>query len=302
MWLPAVLLALTVMSHLVVAIFAVVCAVVIWLVFRPLRNVDPARGDRRGGCAAHRVLARCPLAVNLGNTTDMRYEPIGDYLDWMFLSENWFLYPFAALAIGAGHLVPPPRDARSSSRSPSATGLVFYHWEGLRELLGKAPAWNLRLLPFWYLMLFLLAGAGCGRAGAARRPRRRLGRARRREPLGDRRDAAGRRRSTTIDDRGPTVGASRRGCHGTRPGHRDRGAGGDRDDRRARARAATTRDFLPYWARYNYTGYESGTAETSPRSRGPSTARSSTPRTPSRRVACCGRAATPSARTARRSR
>ena len=40
------------------------------------------------------------------------------------------------------------------------------------------------------------------------------------------------------------------------------------------------RGFIPYWARYNYTGYESGTdADASRRSRGPSTARSSTPRT-----------------------
>ena len=43
-----------------------------------------------------------PLAANLGNTTDMRYEPIGiavgqpHYLDWMFLSENWFVYPARA--------------------------------------------------------------------------------------------------------------------------------------------------------------------------------------------------------------
>ena len=37
---------------------------------------------------------------------------------------------------------------------------MFYNWEGLRSVLGKAPAWNLRLLPFWYLMLFLLAGLG----------------------------------------------------------------------------------------------------------------------------------------------
>jgi hypothetical protein len=41
-----------------------------------------------------------------------------------------------------------------------ATALAFYNWEGLRELLGKAPAWNLRLLPFWFLMVYLLAAVG----------------------------------------------------------------------------------------------------------------------------------------------
>ena len=63
-----------------------------------------------------------PLAANLGNTTDMRYEPIGarrgtHYLDWMFLSENWFLYPLAAVAIGAGIWYRRRVDARPSPRS-----------------------------------------------------------------------------------------------------------------------------------------------------------------------------------------
>src|SRR6476469_1148784 len=38
LWLPAVLLALTVMSHVVVAIFAVYAGVVIWLIIRPVKN------------------------------------------------------------------------------------------------------------------------------------------------------------------------------------------------------------------------------------------------------------------------
>ena len=60
---------------------------------------------------------------------------------------------------------------------------MFWNWEGLREIFGKAPAWNLRLLPFWMLMLYLLAGLGAaelvrllstGRhVGDPRRPRRR---------------------------------------------------------------------------------------------------------------------------------
>ena len=37
---------------------------------------------------------------------------------------------------------------------------MFWNWEGLREIFGKAPAWNLRLLPFWMMMLYLLAGLG----------------------------------------------------------------------------------------------------------------------------------------------
>ena len=117
-----------------------------------------------------------PLAVNLGNTTDMRYEPIGSYLDWMFLSENWFLYPLRAGRARRGDLVPPPGDADRRRRITVATGLVFCNWEGLRDIFGKAPAWNLRLLPFWFLMLYLLAGLGHRRARAPPRGRRHLGR------------------------------------------------------------------------------------------------------------------------------
>ncbi len=158
MWLPAVLLALTVTSHLVVAIFAVFAGIVIWLIRGPVSNFT-----RAAAIGAVGVLLTAfwfvPLAVNLANTTDMRYEPIGNYLAWMFLSENWFLYPFALVAIGAG-IYYRRRATLDLAAITVATGLVFYNWEGLRALLGKAPAWNLRLLPFWYLMLFLLAGLG----------------------------------------------------------------------------------------------------------------------------------------------
>ena len=76
LWLPAVFLALTFMSHVVVAIFAVYAGVVIWLVIRPLRNFT-----RVAAIGVVGVLLTAfwflPLAANLGNTTDMRYEPIG---------------------------------------------------------------------------------------------------------------------------------------------------------------------------------------------------------------------------------
>src|SRR5215207_7779848 len=73
LWLPAMLLALTMMSHVVVAIFAVYAGVVIWLVMRPVKNFT-----RGAAIAVVGVLLTAfwflPLAANLGNTTDMRYE------------------------------------------------------------------------------------------------------------------------------------------------------------------------------------------------------------------------------------
>jgi hypothetical protein len=251
MWLPAVLLALTVTSHLVVAIFAVVCAVVIWLVFRPLRNAT-----RLAAIGAVGVLLTAfwlvPVAVNLGNTTDMRYEPIGDYLDWMFLSENWFLYPFAALAIGAG-IWYRRRATLVVVALTAATGLVFYHWEGLRGLLGKAPAWNLRLLPFWYLMLFLLAALGVaelvrltalGAAWVVRGTEPP-------QPAADEIDE--------VEEPVPPSGSRGMSRHAIRI--TAIAVLAVIATTVALVRVQQTRDFLPYWARYNYTGYESGTVE-----------------------------------------
>jgi hypothetical protein len=275
LWLPAVLLALTVTSHLVVAIFAVFAGIVLWLIRRPVPNFT-----RAAAISAVGVLLTAfwlvPLAVNLGNTTDMRYEPINHYLDWMFLSENWFLYPLALVAVGAG-IYYRRRATLDLAAVTVATGLVFYNWEGLRSLLGKAPAWNLRLLPFWYLMLFLLAGLGAAelvrllasgatwviRGPADRAPDAESGA--RAVEVGDDdagADAAGAPSPVAVPGGLPDPPRSppRRGL--------------SRHSARvlvmailavvattgALARVQQTRDFLPYWARYNYTGYEGGSA------------------------------------------
>ena len=85
--------------------------VVIWLAHRTREEPDPGRRrSARSVCSSPRC-GCVPLASTLGYTTDMRYEPIGHYLDWMFLGENWFLYPFALVAIGRRYLLPPPGHA-----------------------------------------------------------------------------------------------------------------------------------------------------------------------------------------------
>jgi hypothetical protein len=246
LWLPAVLLALTFTSHLVVAVFAVYAGAVLWLCIRPVRNFT-----RIAAIGAVGVLLTAfwllPVAVNLDHTTDMRYEPIGDYLDWMFLSENWFLYPFAAVAVGAG-IWYRRRATLLLGALTVASGLAFYHWEGVRELLGKAPAWNLRLLPFWFLMLVFLAALGVAEVvrlaalgvtwlvdGPARAPVQPV--AATQAPLTDRRVPRHGIRLLTMAVL--TVVVATIGL----------------------ARIDAESDFLPYWARYNYTGYESGSTE-----------------------------------------
>jgi hypothetical protein len=262
LWLPAVLLALTILSHLVVAIFAVYAGAVIWLIIRPVRNFT-----RVAAIGAVGVLLTAfwflPLAVNLGNTTDMRYEPITHYLDWMFLSENWFIYPFALLAIGAGIWF-RRRATLIVAAITGAAGLVFYSWEGLRDVFGKAPAWNLRLLPFWMVMLYLLAGLGLAELvrlvaqGFTWVVRGSRGMPPRDEAATD---APPREVPRGAEAEEAVVPAAVRRDHRV-PRH------GVRLIAIAVVAAIVTtvslvlvqrsRDFIPYWARYNYTGYEGG--------------------------------------------
>jgi hypothetical protein len=165
LWLPAALFAATVMSHLVVGVFVVYAGAVVWLLHRPVKNVKRAAAMVVVGGLLTAVWT-LPLAATLQYTTDMRYEPIGStvgggasYFDWMFLSEMWFVFPLCIVAIVAG-VVYKRRATLNIAAIGVMAGLVFYGWEGLRDVFGKAPAWNLRLLPFWYVMLYLLAGLG----------------------------------------------------------------------------------------------------------------------------------------------
>ena len=168
MWLPAVFFAATLMSHLVVGVFAVYAAIVIWLIRGPLRTATRAAAIVVVGGLLTAVWT-LPLAVTLKYTTDMRYEPVNltvlasggttSYFDWLFISEHWFLFPLMIVAI-IGGIVYRRRSTLDVVAIGVAAGVAFYCWEGLRDVFGKAPAWNLRLLPFWYVMLYLGAALG----------------------------------------------------------------------------------------------------------------------------------------------
>src|SRR5439155_13535213 len=172
LWLPAVLLAATMTSHLVVAIFAVLGAAILWLARRPHRTVLRAAIVLAvGGLLT--ALWSLPLATTLGYTTDMRYDPVqvsNNYFHWLFpprsggfelfgMGALWYLYPLAIAAI-VGGIVHRRRVTLEVAGLTAVAGFVFYQWEGIRHTLGKAPAWNLRLLPFWFVMLYLLAALG----------------------------------------------------------------------------------------------------------------------------------------------
>ncbi len=152
-WLPAVLLAATVLSHLVVAVFAAVGALVVWLARRPARNAPLAVAIGAVGALLTAVWT-LPLLATLGYTTDMGYETITEYLDYLFPSYFWYLYVLATVAIVAG-VLRRRRVTLELVALTAAMGVVFRFWD-----VFDTPAWNLRILPFWYLGLFLLAALG----------------------------------------------------------------------------------------------------------------------------------------------
>ncbi|MSV68531.1 MAG: hypothetical protein F2877_05565, partial [Actinobacteria bacterium] len=97
-WIPALLLAATVMSHIVVAIFAVVAALVIWATAkRPLKSfgLSAAIGGVGALLTAFWTL---PLLATFGYTANMRYEKITDYWVYLFPREGSWVGPVPPFA------------------------------------------------------------------------------------------------------------------------------------------------------------------------------------------------------------
>src|SRR5262245_4149468 len=161
MWLPAVLLGATVMSHLVVALFVVVGAVVIWLVRHPRRSWAIAAAIVGVGGLLTAVWT-LPLLATLGYTTDMGYAPIRAFRAYMF---PWYpayvlwIVPLVVIAV-VGGIRNRRRVTLQLAALTGVMGLAFWLWEGLTGVFNSTPVWNLRLLPFWYLGLILLAMLG----------------------------------------------------------------------------------------------------------------------------------------------
>jgi hypothetical protein len=151
--LPAVLLAATVLSHIVVAIFAVIGALVVLVAHRPIRNLRLAAAV---GVVAALLTAvwTLPFLATRDYTTDMGYEEIRHFLDYLFPWYFWYLYALAAVAIVAAVLC-RRRATFELVALTALMGVVFRIWD-----VFDTPAWNLRFLPFWYFGLFLIAAIG----------------------------------------------------------------------------------------------------------------------------------------------
>ena len=228
-WIPAALLAATVMSHVVVALFAIVGALVIVVTAsRPVRRLPMAVAVGAVG-AAITACWSLPLVASFGYTANMRYEKLTDYATYLFPTNGSWVGPFPPFtwwvmglaAVGAVLGVVLRRRATVVLLITTVVfGVVFIVWPELH-------AWNLRFLPFWYFGLGLLAASAVGegiRWGSLQIALRVRDR--------DRHDV--RRIAMSAAVVALTVF-----CLG---------------------RAFSTRGFLDFWAEWNYTGYQDTSA------------------------------------------
>ncbi|MDP9070374.1 MAG: 6-pyruvoyl-tetrahydropterin synthase-related protein [Actinomycetota bacterium] len=168
--LAAVVLAVTALSHVIPTFFAVAGAAVLTafrLDRRRLRYVLGV-GGVAGLLAAFWVI---PFLFRLPYTNDMGWEKIVTYRKELFPHDlRWLV-----LLAGTGAVLSLVRRSATGRfltvmAAVSAAGFV---------LAPQGRLWNARLLPFWFLCLYLLAAVAVAEVGrtledvAARRPRRR---------------------------------------------------------------------------------------------------------------------------------
>ena len=147
--LAAVLLAVTGLCHVLPAFFVVVGAVVI-VAMQPswvrIKRAIPI-GIVGALLAAFWVL---PFVLRLEFTTDMGWEKLTTYMTELRRSELSWLYVMGA-AGGMSSLLLRRRAGTFLVIMATLSALAF-------RFLPQGKIWNARLLPFWFLCLFLLAG------------------------------------------------------------------------------------------------------------------------------------------------
>ena len=194
-WLPTVLIAAAIMSHIVVAIFIAIAAFLLWLTRRPLRTWAIAI-PVGGVAAALSAVWTLPLLWQQKYTQSMRYTkllPKGDYKlpGWVFPSwmpfHSTLRYTIQGLWNAVGR---PPLDTNASPVkhfSPTlwlpwwiwllaGVAIIAAGWYRRRStfvlvvlalVIGvmfiewpEHAIWNTRFLPFWMLTWAFLAAMG----------------------------------------------------------------------------------------------------------------------------------------------
>jgi len=170
LWLPAMFLALCLMSHLMVGIFAAIGAVAVWAFHGPIRNFTRAAAIGAVGLCLSAVWL-VPLVVTMKYTTNMRYGAIGvrappgqgysDYLfpGYFFNPSGWEPYRWGGYVLIAVAIVAAVVCLRNSTLvvlvMTAMCGIAFRYWTEL-----GTHVWNLRLISFWYFGVHLLIAIG----------------------------------------------------------------------------------------------------------------------------------------------
>jgi hypothetical protein len=186
-WLPAVLIAAAVMSHIVVAIFVGVAAVIIWLLRSPRKTWPLAVAIGAVGLLLTAVWS-LPLLGQQAYTQSMRYAKVFS-TGSSFKVPYWILLPnpIKHTIEGIVRGVSPRRDTTGKIISPTlwlpwwiwvlaGVAIIAAGWYRRRSTLvlllvavcfgvffvewPEHAVWNTRFLPFWLLMWGFLAAAG----------------------------------------------------------------------------------------------------------------------------------------------
>jgi hypothetical protein len=181
LWLPAVLIAGAAMSHIVVAFYVALLALLLFLLRRPLRTWPLALSV--GGVAlALTAVWTVPLALRHDYTQSMRYTRLVARDDWelwgwlpmpgavertiegivrsmtssavpeAYLRMPWWVWGLSSVAIVAAGWY-RRRTTLVLLLAAIAVGVLFVQWP-------EHAVWNARWLPFWVLTWALIAAMG----------------------------------------------------------------------------------------------------------------------------------------------
>lgn len=151
LWLPALLLGLTVMTHGIVTVFAAVGGLIVWIARGPARRFLPA-----GAIALVAFLLAAvwslPVVGRVAYMTDMGWAKVTEYQKFLLHTDMRVVIVLAGVALVAG--------AAYLRRATLELALMAGVFAALFVFLPEGRLWNLRLLPFYLLLLFFLAALG----------------------------------------------------------------------------------------------------------------------------------------------
>ncbi len=165
-WVPAVLLACCVMSHIVVAMFAAFLGLVVWLCYRPRSTWRIAIPVSVVGLLLTATWS-FPLVATQAYTSSMRYEKVTQYTNWLFgPGTEWKLF-------GAHIPLPTPvwlwllvlAGVLGGAYWLRRCTLIIAVWATVFALAFRfwpqdQAVWNTRFIPFYFLALAFLAALG----------------------------------------------------------------------------------------------------------------------------------------------